>query len=40
VTYDAESWNLMNKMEGVLMIWEREILRKIYGQTMKMVTGG
>jgi hypothetical protein len=33
VTYDAESWTLMNKMERFLMIWEREILRKAYGQT-------
>jgi len=32
VTYDAESWTLMNEMERVLMIWERDILRKAYGQ--------
>jgi hypothetical protein len=33
VTYGAESWTLTNKMEKVLMMWGRKILRKIYGPT-------
>jgi hypothetical protein len=33
VTYGAKSWTLTNKMERVLMLWERKILRKIYGPT-------
>jgi hypothetical protein len=33
VTYIAESWTLMNKMERVLVTWERKILRKLYGPT-------
>jgi hypothetical protein len=33
VTYGAESWTLTNKMERVLLMWERKILRKIYGPT-------
>jgi len=31
VTYGAESWTLKNKMKTALMMWERNILRKIYG---------
>jgi hypothetical protein len=31
VTYDAKSWVLTNKMEIALMMWERKILRQIYG---------
>jgi hypothetical protein len=33
VVYGAETWNLRSKMERMLMIWERKILRKIYGPT-------
>jgi hypothetical protein len=33
VTYGAETWTLTNKIEKMLMIWERKILRKIYGPT-------
>jgi hypothetical protein len=29
----AETWTLTNKMEKMLMTWERKILRKIYGPT-------
>jgi hypothetical protein len=29
----AEAWTLTNKMEKMLMTWERKILRKIYGPT-------
>jgi hypothetical protein len=32
-TYGAELWTLTNKMERTLMMWERKILRKIYGLT-------
>jgi hypothetical protein len=35
VTYGAQSWTLNSKIEKMLMIWERNILRKIYGQTKK-----
>jgi hypothetical protein len=31
VTYCAKSWALASKMEIALMMWERKILRKIYG---------
>ena len=33
VTYGAETWTVTNKIEKILMIWERKILRKIYGLT-------
>jgi hypothetical protein len=33
VIYGAEAWTLTNKMERMLMTWERKILRKIYGPT-------
>jgi hypothetical protein len=33
VTYGAEKWTLTSKMEKMLMICERKILRKIYGPT-------
>ena len=33
VTYGAETWTLTNKVEKMLMTWERKILRKIYGPT-------
>jgi hypothetical protein len=33
VTFDAESWTLMDKIKRVLTMREREILRKAYGQT-------
>jgi hypothetical protein len=33
VTYGAETWTLKSKTEKMLMKWEREILRKIYGPT-------
>jgi hypothetical protein len=33
VTYGAKLWALTNKMEIALMMWERKILRKIYGST-------
>jgi hypothetical protein len=35
VIYGAEAWTLTNKMEKMLMTWERKILRKIYGPTCK-----
>jgi len=31
VTYGSESWNLTKSDENVLRIFERKILRKIYG---------
>ena len=31
--YGAETWTLTNKIEKMLMTWERKILRKIYGPT-------
>jgi hypothetical protein len=33
VIYGAESWALTNKMDKMLMPWERKIMRKIYGPT-------
>jgi hypothetical protein len=33
VIYGAEAWSLTNKMEKLLMTWERKILRKLYGPT-------
>jgi hypothetical protein len=33
VTCGAKSWVLTNKMEIAIMIWERKILRQIYGPT-------
>jgi hypothetical protein len=33
VTYGAETRTLTNKMERVLMTWERKIVRKIHGPT-------
>jgi len=33
VTYGAETWTLTSKREEMLMTWERNILRKIYGPT-------
>ena len=33
VTYGAETWTLTNKIEEMLMTWERKIMRKIYGPT-------
>ena len=33
MTYGAETWTLINKIEKMLMTWERKILRKIYGPT-------
>jgi hypothetical protein len=33
VTYGAETWTLTSKIEKMLMIWERKLLRKIYGPT-------
>jgi hypothetical protein len=29
VTYRAETWTVTNKIEKMLMTWERKILRKI-----------
>ena len=31
VTYGAETWSLTNNDERLLLIWERKILRKIFG---------
>jgi hypothetical protein len=31
--YGAKAWTLTDKMEKMLMTWERKILRKIYGPT-------
>jgi hypothetical protein len=33
VTYGAETCTLTSKMEKMLMVWERMLLRKIYGPT-------
>ena len=33
VIYGAGTWTLTNKIEKILMTWERKILRKIYGPT-------
>ena len=33
VTYGAETWTLTNKIEKMLMTWERKIVRKICGPT-------
>jgi hypothetical protein len=33
VVYGREAWTVTNKMEKMLMTWERKILRKIYGLT-------
>jgi hypothetical protein len=33
VTFGTESRTLTNKIERTLMIWERRILRKMYGAT-------
>jgi len=33
VTYGAETWTVTNKIEKMLMTWERKIVRKIYGPT-------
>ena len=33
MTYRAETWTLTNKIEKMLMTWERKIVRKIYGPT-------
>ena len=33
VIYGAETWTVTNKIEKMLMTWERKILRKIYGPT-------
>jgi len=33
VTYGAETWTLTNKIEKMIMTWERKIVRKIYGPT-------
>ena len=33
MTYGAETWTLTSKREEMLMTWERNILRKIYGPT-------
>jgi hypothetical protein len=35
VIYGAEACTLINKMEKMLMTWERKILRKIHGPTYK-----
>jgi hypothetical protein len=31
--YRAETWSLTNKIENMLMTWERKILGNIYGPT-------
>jgi hypothetical protein len=33
VIYGAETWTLTSKIEKMLMTWERQTLRKIYGPT-------
>ena len=33
MTYGAETWTLTNKIEKMIMTWERKIVRKIYGPT-------
>jgi hypothetical protein len=33
VTYGAKSWAPKNNMEIGLMMWERKILRQLYGPT-------
>ena len=33
VTYGAETWTLTNRIEKMLITWERKIVRKIYGPT-------
>jgi hypothetical protein len=33
VTYGAETGTVTNRIEKMLMTWERKILRKIYGPT-------
>ena len=33
LTHGAETWTLTNKIEKMLMKWERKIVRKIYGPT-------
>jgi len=33
VTHGAETWTVTNKIEKMLMTWERKIVRKIYGPT-------
>jgi hypothetical protein len=33
MTYGAETWTLTNKMEKMLMTWERKVLRKMYEPT-------
>ena len=31
MTYGTETWTVTNKIEKMLMTWERKILRKMYG---------
>ena len=33
MTYGVKTWTLTNKIEKMLMTWERKIVRKIYGPT-------
>jgi hypothetical protein len=33
VVYGGEAWTVTDKMENMLVTWERKILRKIYGLT-------
>ena len=35
----AETWTLTNKIEKMLMTWERKIARRIYGPTKENVSG-
>jgi hypothetical protein len=35
VTFVAESWAVMNKMDRAFKMWERSILREIQGPTCK-----
>jgi hypothetical protein len=37
--YGAEAWTLTDKMEKMLMTWERKILRKYMAQHTTMDTG-
>jgi hypothetical protein len=39
VIYGAEAWTLTNKMEKMLMAFERKILKKYMAQHARMDTG-
>src|SRR6201996_5112478 len=39
VTYDSESWGMINKEEQILLTFERKILRTIFGPVLVRIDG-